>query len=59
MTKTLSRVNHKNDNFDINEGFIIFLTSKLITCFTDIFTLNMKSHSIAYLLNGSAHLYIY
>ena len=33
------------------------MTSKLITCFIDGFTLIMKSQSIAYLLNGSEHIY--
>ena len=57
MTKTLSMVSHKNYNLSANEGFVIFLTSKLITCFIDGFTLKMKSQSIAYLLNGSEHIY--
>ena len=50
-------VSHKNYNLSANEGFVIFLTSKLITCFIDGFTLKMKSQSIAYLLNGSEHIY--
>ena len=33
------------------------LTSKLITCCNDDFTLGMKFQSIAYLLSGNAHLY--
>ena len=33
------------------------MTSKLITCFIDGFTSKRKSQSIAYLLNGSAHIY--
>ena len=57
MTKTLSMVSHKNYNLSANEGFVIFLTSKLITCFIDSFTSKMKSQSIAYLLNGSEHIY--
>ena len=57
MTKTLSMVIHKNYNLNANEGFVIFLTSKLITCFIDGFTLKMKSQSIAYLLNESEHIY--
>jgi hypothetical protein len=32
------------------EGFVIFLTSKLIICFIGGFTLKIKSQSIAYLL---------
>ena len=57
MTKTPSMVSRKNYNLNANEGFIIFLTSKLITGFIDGFTLEMKSQSIAYLLNGSEHIY--
>ena len=50
-------VSRKNYNLNANEGFVIFLTSKLITGFIDGFTLEMKSKSIAYLLNGSEHIY--
>ena len=57
MTKTLSMVGHKNYNLSANEDFVIFLTSMLITCFIDGFTLKMKSQSIAYLLNESEHIY--
>ena len=57
MTKTLSMVRRKIYNLNANEGFVIFLTSKLITGFIDGFTLEMKSQSIAYLLNGSEHIY--
>ena len=57
MTKSLSIVSDKNYNLNGNEDFVIFLTSKLITCFIDGFTLKMKSKSIAYLLNGSEHIY--
>ena len=57
MTKTLSLVSHKNYNLNANEGFVILLTSKLITCFVDGFTLETKSQLIAYLLNGSEHIY--
>ena len=57
MTTTLSMVSHKNYNLGANEGFVIFLTSKLITCFIDSFILKMKSLSTAYLLNGSEHTY--
>ena len=35
----------------------MFLTSKLIMCFTDSFTSGMKSQSISYLLIGSTHIY--
>ena len=50
-------MNHKNDNLNVNEDFVIFLTSKLITCFIDGFTSGMKSQSIIYLLIGSAPIY--
>ena len=49
-------VNLKYYNLDANR-FLIFLTSKLITCFIDGFTSKVRSQSIAYLLNGSEHLY--
>ena len=58
MTDILSMVSHKNYNLNANEGgFVIFLTSKLITCFIDGVTSNIKSQSIAYLLNGSERIY--
>jgi hypothetical protein len=58
MTKTLSMVSHNFYNLSANEGFIIYLTSKLIRCFiVDGFILKMKSQSITYLLNGSEHIY--
>ena len=50
-------VSHKNHNLNANEGFVIFFTSKLITCFIGGFSLKMKSQSIAYLLNGNEHIY--
>ena len=50
-------MSHKNYNLNASEAFVIFLTSKLITCFIDGFTLIMKPQSIAYLLNGSEHIY--
>ena len=50
-------VSHINDNLSVNEDFVMFLTSKLITCFIDDFTFGMKSQSIVYLLIGSAHIY--
>ena len=46
-------MSHKKYNLSVNKGFVIFLTSKLITCFVDSFNLRMKSQSIAYVLNGS------
>jgi hypothetical protein len=57
MTKTLSMVSHKNYNLNDKWGFCHFSTSKLITCFIDCFTPKRKSQSIAYLLNGSEHIY--
>ena len=57
MTKILSIVSHKNYNISANECFVIFLTSKLITCFIDSFTSKMKSQSIVYLLNERQHAY--
>jgi hypothetical protein len=48
---------HKNHNLNANEGFKIFLTSKLFTCFIGGFILSVKSQSIACLLNGSEHIY--
>jgi hypothetical protein len=50
-------LNHKIYNLDINEDFVIFLTSKLISCSIDGFTFKMKFQSTAYLLSGSAHIY--
>src|ERR1700738_2481662 len=46
MTKSLSIVSEKNYNLNANEDFVIFLTSKLITCFIDGFTLKMKSSQL-------------
>ena len=48
---------HKNYDLGANEGFVIFWTSKLSTCFIDGFILNMKFQPIAYLLNSSEHIY--
>ena len=44
-------------NLNANEGFVIFLTSKLMRCFIGGFTLTMKPQSIAHLIFGSAHIY--
>src|SRR5450631_1750901 len=46
MTKSLSIVRNKNYNLNANEDFVIFLTSKLITCFLGGFTLKMKSSQL-------------
>ena len=60
MTTTLSK-GKSHFNLNANEDFVMFLTSKLVTCFIDEFTSRMKSQSIAYLLSGSAraHTHIY
>ena len=50
-------VSHKNYVHNANEGLVISLTSMLITCFIDGFTLKMKSQSIVYILNRSEHIY--
>ena len=52
-------VSHKNYNLNANEGFVIFLTSKLIPCLSGSFTSKMKSQSIVYLFNGCEHIYVY
>jgi hypothetical protein len=57
MIKTFSIVSHKNYNLGVNKGFGKKITSKLIICFIDGFTLKRKSQSIACLLNGSEHIY--
>ena len=57
MTKTLSMVSCKHYNLSACEGFVMFFTSKLIACFIDGFTLNMKMQSFAYLLNVSEHIH--
>ena len=36
-------VSHKNYNLNVNEDFVILLTSKLITCFIEGFTCGMKA----------------
>ena len=41
-------VNHNFFNLNANEGFVIFFTSKLTTCFIDGFTSKMKSQSFSY-----------
>ena len=55
--RQLQMVSHKNYNLNVYEDFVIFLTSKLSTFFIDGFASGMKSHSIAYLLIKSAHIY--
>ena len=50
-------VSHKNKTLVLMRVFVMFLTSKFITCFIDGFTSKRKSHSVAYLLNGSEHIH--
>jgi hypothetical protein len=50
-------ISYKNKNFNVNEDFVMFLISRLITCFINGSTSGMKSQSIAYLPIGSAHIY--
>ena len=50
-------ISYKIYNFNVNEDFVTFLISKLITCFIHGFTSGMKSKSIAYLPIRSAHIY--
>ena len=57
MIRTLSMVSHKNYNLNVNQGFVIFSTSKLFTCFNGDFTSTMKLQSIVHLLNGNEHIY--
>ena len=49
-------ISHINYNPNVNEDFVMFLTSKLVLCFIDDFTSGMKPRSIAYILIGSAHI---
>ena len=59
MTKTLWMLSRRNYNLNANKDFVIFRTSKLITCFIGCFTLTMKPQSIAQLFNyGSEHIYL-
>ena len=50
-------VSQENHNINVNEYFVMILTSKLITCFIDGFTSEMESQSIVYLVTGSAHIH--
>ena len=50
-------VSHKNYNLNVNEDFVIFLTSKLITYFIDGFTWNEIPINFIFLLIGSTHIY--
>jgi len=49
-------VSRRNYNLNANEGFVMVLTSKLITWFIDVFTSKRKSQSIAYLHNENEHI---
>ena len=51
-------VSHRFYNLSANENSVMFLTSKLITCYIDGFTSKRKSQIIDYLLNESEHIYI-
>ena len=57
MTKTISNGKSQKNNLNANEDFVMFLTSKLITCFIDNVTFRMKSQSITCLLTRSARIY--
>ena len=57
MTKTFSIVGHKIYNLIENEHFVMFLTSKLMTCYIDSFTSKRKSQSFAYIFNENKHMY--
>ena len=46
-----------NYNLNVNEDFVMVLTSQLIMCFIDGFTSGIKSQSIGNLRIGSAHIY--
>ena len=46
-------------NLNANEECFISSFSKLITYFINNLTLGMTSQSIAYLLSGSEHIYVY
>ena len=50
-------VSHKNYKLSANEGLVKRFTSKLMICFIDGFTSKRKSQPIAYLVNGSEHIY--
>jgi hypothetical protein len=41
--RQLQMASHKSYNLNVDEDFVMFLTSKLITCFIDGFTSIMKS----------------
>ena len=50
-------VSQQNYNLNAKKGFVIFWTSKLITCLIDGFIPKMKSQSFASLLNENEHIY--
>jgi hypothetical protein len=49
-------INYKNYTFNVNEDFVMFLISKLITCFINGSTSGMKSQSVAYLPIGKVRI---
>ena len=53
MTKTFSMVSDTKYYLSANEG----IDSKLVTCFIGGFTLKRKFQTIAYIFNGSKHIY--
>ena len=57
MAKAFSNGKSQKYHLNVNEDLLIFLTSKLSTCFIDEFTLEIISQSSAYLPSGSGHLY--
>jgi hypothetical protein len=58
MKRPFQIESHENYKvFIANEDLVIFLTSKLITCFIDGFTSDLISQSIVYLLGGREHTY--
>ena len=54
----IQMVRLKNYNFNVNEDFVMFLISKLITCFITGSTSGMKSQSIACLSTNWMYTYI-
>ena len=50
-------ISHKNHNLNVDEDYVMVLTSKLVLHFINGFTPRMTSQSLAYLLLGSAHMY--
>ena len=61
--KTLTIARHIHYSLNTNEDFVLFLASKIITCFINIhlhafgYTSELKTQTITYLLRGSEHVY--